>query len=189
MSAPTILRLREASGSSSSLKDQLVVGLRDGQPTVQPDSDSTFHYTRSISTQSLYSDAGLAIYAEITGLKECTFSFSSRATRAYSRNRADYPFAAELEILSQHGDEIAARMFGSSAELLESPIHEDDKAHHDELHFPRPREAKAIKERWCVVQHTRRFLLLIQPPSCRGDEASGRQNYGYAHLCSPRTRH
>ena len=73
MGEPTILRLREASGSSSSLKDQLVVGLRDGQPSVQPDSDSSFVYTRSISTQSLYSDQGLSIYAEITALKECTF--------------------------------------------------------------------------------------------------------------------
>lgn len=72
--APSILSLK-ASGESLSLVQQLTHGLRDGQDVVIP-GNAEFAYSRSITTQSLYSDEGLAIYAEITGLKECTRAHS-----------------------------------------------------------------------------------------------------------------
>ena len=62
-----ILNLHNDSGTS--LLDSLHSSLADGQRTTSDDFE--FQTTRSISTMSLYSDEGLAIYAEITELKAC----------------------------------------------------------------------------------------------------------------------
>lgn len=96
----SIVSLRSSGYSSSdsdaalttphqALANQLRYGLANGQATITP-GNPEYNYNRSISTMSLYSDKGLAIYEEITKLKEY------------------YPFQAELEILKEHGEDIVS---------------------------------------------------------------------------------
>ncbi|SCV74577.1 BQ2448_7606 [Microbotryum intermedium] len=87
-----ILPLKSAQ-QPSHLREHLIEGLTASESTMQGQGDRT--WTRSIPTQFLYSDAGLAIYSEII-----------------ARCKSYYPFTCELEILQTYGDEIAARMLG-----------------------------------------------------------------------------
>ncbi|SCZ99550.1 BZ3500_MvSof-1268-A1-R1_Chr3-1g06089 [Microbotryum saponariae] len=89
--AARILPLKSAQ-QPSHLREQLIDGLTASEPRGQGPDDRV--WTRSIPTQYLYSDAGLGIYSEII-----------------TRCKSYYPFACELEILQNYGDEIADRSF------------------------------------------------------------------------------
>lgn len=124
-----------------SLVSLLHAGLADGQATV---GDAGFETKRSISTMSLYSDEGLSIYESITELKACQ-SCSDRIERllTISNDFLDYPFAAELELLTNHGEEIAKRMLGLSTGGSEQE-REREVLKDDAVFAPEAR----VKEKW-----------------------------------------
>ncbi|GAA6042900.1 hypothetical protein JCM8097_002759 [Rhodosporidiobolus ruineniae] len=121
------------------LRQQIVDGLLGSKAPIVPGKDSIdrqYSFRRTVPTMTLYSERGLEIYEQIT------------------RTKAYYPFNAEKELLQQHGDEIACRMFGLPSALLVGAGEKEKKSydHHAS-------NGDKVKEKW-------------------GDPSVGLHNYG-----------
>ncbi|EST09822.1 Histidine-specific methyltransferase, SAM-dependent [Kalmanozyma brasiliensis GHG001] len=133
------------SSADDQLRREIISGLQAKQlviPGKQGDSqDLKFAYRKTLPTTILYDEQGLILYDKLTAAPEY------------------YLYNAELQILKDHGPEIALRIFGHStattndlsataAAHLEGPHREQKEApKHDNLP-PQRDTAASTKERW-----------------------------------------
>ncbi|TKY90429.1 hypothetical protein EX895_000427 [Sporisorium graminicola] len=134
-----------SSSSDDQLRREIIAGLQSRQLVVpgrkNDANDLKFAYRKTLPTTILYDEQGLILYDKLTTAPEY------------------YLYNAELQILKDHGPEIALRIFGHSTATVENlsgasvahrdgPYREQQEARKDDTLPPQRDATASAKQRW-----------------------------------------